>query len=389
MKIVDVDAYWLHVPLEPSKQHVSDFGRMTAFDSVLVKIVTDSGHVGWGEAKAGVGSAGNGAALVAIVRDEFRPQLIGQDPRLVNRQVQRLYNGSRASHALRLGRNAPILGRRGAHLGALSGIDLALWDLLGKATNQSVLTLLGGGVRDSIPAYGSGGWADAANIGRELGGYVATGLRGVKMRLGAMDGTIATSLARVRAAREALGPSIALMVDAHGTMTVPQAKHFANEVAALELRWLEEPVSQDDPHGMAEVRRNATMPIAAGESECTVFAYRELLDLAAIDVVQPDLAICGGLTEGLRIAALTYAHQRDLAPHCWGSAISLHAAITLSLLSPSAVTCEWPMGGAPLIHDLFEEVTKPQGGEFFAPRGPGFGLTPNESFIAKHSRTGP
>jgi L-alanine-DL-glutamate epimerase-like enolase superfamily enzyme len=386
MEIVDVEAVWLHCPLAAGAQHTSDFGRAQSFDGVLVTIVTDDGLRGFGEAKAGVGSAANCAALVTLVREELRPLLIGQDARDVQRLWSLLYNGTRASQAAKSGRSMPALGRRGLHLCALSGVDLALWDLLGKSMGRSVLELLGGACRERIPAYASGGWADVDGIGAELAGYVERGFRAVKMRIGAMDGSLERSLARVRAARRAIGPEVALMVDAHGTLSVAEAKRFCAEAADLDLAWLEEPVTSDDRVGAAEVRSASTIPIAAGEGEFTCFDHLELLRAGALDVLQPDLAIAGGLSEGLRIAALAVAHQRALAPHCWGSAISFVAARTLALGSPAGIYVEFPMGADPLLCDLPEQDLRPQGG-FLAPAGgPGWGLDLRRSVIERYAR---
>jgi L-alanine-DL-glutamate epimerase-like enolase superfamily enzyme len=161
-KIRDVEAVWLHCPLSEAKQHTSDFGRITAFDGVLVTIRTHDGLVGFGEAKAGVGSAGSGAALVAIIENELRPILIGEEALQISRLWNRMINGSRAELAERFGRPMPILGRRGIHVAAISGVDLALWDIAGKARGCSVLELVGGACRDRVTAYGSGGWGDPA-----------------------------------------------------------------------------------------------------------------------------------------------------------------------------------------------------------------------------------
>ena len=116
MKIRSVEAAWVHCPLDPARQHVSDFGRIAAFDMVLVTVTTESGLVGYGEAKPAVGSAGNGAALCAIVRHELAPLLVGQDARDIGRAWQRMYNGTRTDHAERFGRAMPVLGRRGIHV---------------------------------------------------------------------------------------------------------------------------------------------------------------------------------------------------------------------------------------------------------------------------------
>ena len=386
MKIRDVDAVWLHCPLDSARQHTSDFGRITSFDGVLVSITTDDGLVGYGEAKPAVGSAGNGAALVAIVRNELRPQLVGVDARAIGRQWSRMYNGVRAPLAERFGRAMPVLGRRGIHIAAMSGVDLALWDLAGKRHGVPVLELVGGACRDHVAAYASGGWADAASIGSEVGRYTAQGFRAVKMRIGAMDGGVEASLQRVRAARAALGPGIELMVDAHGTMNVAQSKLFCAGAAACALRFVEEPLPSDDRAGLAEVRAASQLAIAAGESEFTAFDFAELIERRAIDVLQPDLAITGGLSEGLRIAALAQAHRLELAPHSWGSAICFQAARTLAFASGAGVFIEVPMGGSPLLRELAKIDLQLHDGALLPPTGPGFGVEPDLEFVRRNTR---
>ncbi|MDP3225004.1 MAG: mandelate racemase/muconate lactonizing enzyme family protein, partial [Rubrivivax sp.] len=185
MKIKSINARWLHVPIPYEKQHVSDFGRVSSFDSVLVRIETECGLVGWGEAKEEVGSEGNSHGLVAIINQKFGPGLIGEDPRDINRLWELMYNGCRGHYALAHGHVFPIMGRRGVSISAISGIDLALWDLLGKHLNAPVWRLLGGRKAERMPAYASGGWADAEHIGEQLLGYVARGgFKAVKMRVG-------------------------------------------------------------------------------------------------------------------------------------------------------------------------------------------------------------
>jgi L-alanine-DL-glutamate epimerase-like enolase superfamily enzyme len=165
MKIRAVTARWLHVPIPYEQQHVSDFGRIGSFDSVVVRIETDDGLVGHGEAKEEVGSEGNSRSLVAAINQKFGPMLIGQDPRDITRLGELMYNGVRGHYALQHGRVFPILGRRGVAISAMSGIDLALWDLMGKWLEQPVWRLLGGRKATHMPAYASGGWADAEGIG--------------------------------------------------------------------------------------------------------------------------------------------------------------------------------------------------------------------------------
>ena len=381
MKIRHVEARWLSCPIEPERQHVSDFGRIASFDMALVRIEADDGAVGWGEAKAAVGSAGSCSTLVACINDELGPELIGLDARRINEVADRIYNGPRAGYAAARGRVFPILGRRGLTVSAMSGVDMALWDLLGRSLGAPVVDLWGGPCRPDMALYASGGWADVAGIGAELGKYVAAGFSAVKMRVGVIDGTVDASVARVVAAREALGPGVELMVDAHGTFSVAEAKRFAAGIEAHDVRWFEEPVSADDRRGMAEVRSATHVAIAAGESEFTRFDFGELIEHRAVDVLQPDLAICGGPTEGRRIAALAETHQLELAPHCWGSALSFRAGVSLAFASPAAAIIEYSLGANPLLHDLADEPVIVENGRVAAPTAPGLGVTPRQAFI--------
>jgi L-alanine-DL-glutamate epimerase-like enolase superfamily enzyme len=381
VKIVDVSARWLHCPIPQERQHVSDFGRIDSFDMALVRVEADDGLVGWGEAKAAVGSAGSCATLVACIDDELGPALIGHDPRRVNAAADLLYNGPRVGYAASRGRVFPILGRRGLTVSAISGIDMALWDLCGRALGAPVVDLWGGACRGDMALYASGGWADADGIGAELGRYVAAGFGAVKMRVGVIDGSVGASVERVAAARGALGDGIELMVDAHGTFSVAEAKRFAAGVEPCGVRWFEEPVSADDRRGLAEVRAATTVAIAAGESEFTRFDFRDLIEHRVVDVLQPDLAICGGPTEGRRIAALAETHQLELAPHCWGSALSFAAGVSLAFASPAATVIEYSLGANPLLHDLAGTTIEIENGRAAAPVAPGWGVTPRPEFI--------
>jgi L-alanine-DL-glutamate epimerase-like enolase superfamily enzyme len=249
-----------------------------------------------------------------------------------------------------------------------------------------VLELLGGPCRERVRAYASGGWADVPGLPAELGRYTQAGFRAVKMRVGAMDGRVDKSLARAAAARAALGPDVDLMVDAHGTMNVAEAKRFCAGAAELGLRFVEEPVHSDDRHGLAEVRAASALPIAAGESEAAAFDFAELIERRAVDVLQPDLAIAGGLSEGLRIAALAYANRLELAPHSWGSAITFQAARTLAFASPAGVFVEVPMGGAPLLREMAAIDLTLHDGDLLPPTGLGFGVAPDQEFVRRFAK---
>jgi L-alanine-DL-glutamate epimerase-like enolase superfamily enzyme len=375
VKITAVRATWLRAVIPPERRHTSDFGVNDSFNTCLVEVETDAGLTGVGEAKVGVGNLGHYGALVRLVEDELGPAIAGRDPRDVAGIWETLYNGSRARYVAREGRTFPIVGRRGITVSAISGIDIACWDLLGKSLGQPVWRLLGGRVRERIPAYASGGWAPVGAIGKQLAQYVERGHRGVKMRVGLQDRSVEDSAARVREVRRTLGPDVAIMVDAHGTWSVRDAQRFARKVAECDLAWLEEPVSPDDLPGQAEVRASTDIPIAAGESEQTRFAFRDMIAARAVDVCQPDPAIAGGLTETVRICALAAAHGLTVAPHLWGGAVLFACGLHLAVATPCVTTLEFSRGENPLLHDLVEEPFELVDGHLAAPDRPGLGLT--------------
>ncbi|MCU0985580.1 MAG: mandelate racemase/muconate lactonizing enzyme family protein [Acetobacteraceae bacterium] len=387
MRIASVSATWCHVPIPHERQHVSDFGRVASFDSVIVRIDTDTGLTGWGEAKAGVGSAAACAGLAAIIEQDYAPLLIGQDARDISRLWDVMYNTPREGYAVARGHALPQLGRRGLSISAIAGVDIALWDILGKSLGVPVWRLLGGRRAERMPAYASGGWADAGAIGAQLRGYVEKGGFGaVKMRVGVMDGTVAASAARVRAAREGIGPGIGLAVDAHGTWTVAEAKAFARMVEGCDLMWFEEPVSADDKAGMAEVRRCSAVPISAGESEFTRHDFREICELRAADVLQPDLAIAGGISEAMRIGALASAFNLRLAPHLWSGAPAFAAGLHVAAASSAGFILEYSLGHNPMLHELIEEGFPVEAGMVAIPDRPGLGITVRETFLKQYGR---
>jgi L-alanine-DL-glutamate epimerase-like enolase superfamily enzyme len=384
MKIRKVGADGLHVPIPEAKQHTTDFGRIRAFDSTLVRVETEGGLVGFGEAKAAVGSVGNSTALVACIEQELAPLLVGEDARDISRLWDVMYNGSRAHFAIARGHAFPVLGRRGLTIGALAGIDMALWDLLGKSLGQPVWRLLGGRRQARMPAYASGGWAPADRVVAELQGFLDRGdFKAVKMRVGAGDGTLDHSIRRVRAAREGLGDDVDIMCDAHGTWTVAEAKRFCRAVADCNIGWLEEPVCADDKRGQAEIRAMTDIPIASGESEFTRFDFRDLIELRAVDILQPDLSIAGGITEAMRIEALAAAHQLRFAPHLWGGALTFASGLHVAAVASSGFILEYSLGANPMLHELAIEDFPVVDGHIEIPDRPGLGVTIDEAFVER------
>ena len=379
MKISEVEAIWLRAPIPEANQHRNDTGVVRQIETVLVRIATDTGIVGWGEAR-------DSAATAALINETLAPRLIGKDPHEISRLWESLYSGSRAAQALAEGHSQPLtLLRRGLGISAIAGIDMALWDIKGKALGVPVWQLLGGKVRDRVPVYASGGWANVEGIGDELGGYIERGgFRAVKMRVGAADGGIDESVARVEAARRVLGSGTRIAVDTHASFTVAEGKRFARLVRDLDLMWLEEPVSPDDVAGTREVRLSSEVPIAAGERAITRFDHLQLLQQRAVDVLQPDLAICGGITEGVHIAGLAAAYGIRLAPHVWDSSVMYAASLAFAVATPGVFIMEQCMSHNPLLNQLPADPIEVKDGHVSPRDEPGLGVEPQPDFIARH-----
>ncbi|MBX3578185.1 MAG: mandelate racemase/muconate lactonizing enzyme family protein [Rhizobiaceae bacterium] len=389
MRIKDVKAWWVSIPIEAARQHRSDFGQVRTFDSAILRIETEDGIVGWGEGKNAAGSAGSYGALVHMLNHEVGPQLIGRDAGDISTIWEMLYNGVRHDSAARSGHAMPVIARRGMTVAAISAVDIALWDILGKSLGVPVWKLLGGRKLERMPAYASGGWANAEQIGDQLHSYIAAGgFKSIKMRVGSMDGAPHISAARVKAARKAIGDDVELMVDAHGTYTVADAKRFAHMVADCNLAWFEEPVIADDKSGMAEVRAATCVPISAGESEATRFAFRDLAVLKAADIFQPDPAFCGGITEAMRIGTIASAFNLRFAPHLWAGAPCFFAGLHICAASPASFVIEYSVGANPMIHDLVEETIVARDGMIDIPDTPGLGFTISEDFLNAHVHHG-
>lgn len=371
MEITDVRAVPLSATIPEEHRFRSDLGTRVKNDATLIYVDTDEGLTGVGT------SLGTPSVVKALVEDSLGPALIGEDPTYTERLWSKLYNGSRHEPALERGYSQPRYDRRGVTLEAISGIDIALWDLTGKHLGQPVYKLLGA-ARDSVQAYGSGGWAPGDDAGPQLAGYVDEhGFDAVKMRVvGEDDFAIEHTVRRVQSARDTLGDDIDIMVDAHGSLDVTTAVRLANRLEPYDLAWFEEPVTPDDHQALAEVRASTEIPIATGESEFTRFDYRSLLEHDATDILQPDVARAGGFTEIRRVAAMGSAHGVRTIPHAWGSGVLFAASIHLAMALPNCHILEVPQAPyMPMLWELFEEDYEIRDGRVFAPSRPGLGFT--------------
>ena len=355
----------------PEGQNVRlGIGRAVKRDAVLVKVETDAGIVGWGEAHHGRCPG----AIAKIIDTTLSELVLGMDPLDVNGVWARVYRMQLASHGM--GAGAAM---------ALSGLDIALWDIRGKACGWPIHRLLGGGSR-AVPAYAGGislGWQDPASLADEARAHVASGYRAVKLRVGDSP---RRDIARVEAVRAALGEEIDILVDANTGYTVDDVRRVMPAFEEAAVGWLEEPFPPHDAYSYGEAARLGTMPLAAGENHFTRYEFVQALQAGHLGFVQPDLSKTGGITETMRIAALASAWKIGVNPHT--SATGINMVATLHLLS--AVDNPGYFEGDVARHNPFRDdvVGEPyrldDEGKVRPPDGPGLGVTVDERFLAAH-----
>lgn len=310
--------------------------------SILVQIRTQAGLTGYG-------MGGGGTAAVHIIDNHLKDLLIGTNPS----NIELLWNQMFASSS--------FYGRRGLPVMAMSGIDLALWDILGKRVGQPVWQLLGGAARERVPAYFTGGdIARAMELGFTAIKFGVTG-----------DASPDALIERLKDARKAMGERARLMVDVLCRWNVETAIEFCRRAEPIGLHFLEEPLYPDDVHGYARlVREIRTTRIACGEHEFTHYGFAELIRNKAAHILQPDLTWTGGLTAGRRILALANGAGLDVMPHRGGSLFGIHLAIANSEI-PMAESFGTGESGNELM-EIFTPVCEK--GEYLAPKKPGFGF---------------
>ena len=296
---------------------------------VLVFITCDDGTLGVGECWS---SGADPRALVATLEDDVAPQLIGKDPLAI---------GSAWETTNRLGH---ISARQGILRAALAGIDIALWDIMGKVAGLPVWKLLGGFTDRVFPYASAGLYApdkSPDDQGQEMADYVARGFEGVKMKIG--GASFAEDVARVKAVREAIGPDRRLMIDALCVMDPHQAIRFAEAVSTYDIYWFEQPVKADDIRGLTIVNQRGPIPVSANENAFDRNHFRDLITEDAAQFIQFDLLVIGGLTEGRRIAALAEAWHLPVTLHHAASVVCMAANLNLAAGIPNCNSVEYHM----------------------------------------------
>lgn len=383
MKIENVEALWLRCP--EAQPNPGD-GSHRSNETILVVITDATGQKGFGEANVAPGSSGSYAAIVNYIKQVLSPILIGHDSEHINALWQRMCSGKLGHHDVSHTKSFPTSGRRGLTLSAISGVDMALWDLRGKQLATPIVNLPGGPCRHEMPVYANAGWSEVDAMGSRLSQYVEKGFKAVKMSVGAINETVSDSIARVRAARAILGDDIKIMVDAHASFSVPEAKRFCNQTEDLNLYWIADPISPDNKKGTAEVRQSTVTPIAAGSRETTRFAMRDLVSETAVDVLQPDVSMIGGISEANRVVALAAAHQVELAPYSAGSVLSFMAGLHIAFSSPTACFIDFSPENSLLWQDLIKENIRVENGVLPSPGAPGLGVHVNWEFVKEYQQ---
>lgn len=338
--------------------------------NTVVEIVTDSGLVG-------IGSAMTSLDLVAAGVKLLKPFLTGE----------RADEPARVSEKLR--QHTFWQGRGGAVEHAISGIDIALWDLFGKVTNQPVARLLGGIYRDKIKPYGSLLFDEPDALAWKLNQAAARGFKAIKLGwkpFGRRDAKTDERL--IETARETVGPDVELMVDAGGSDAFwphgfKWALRTAQMLSAYDVVWFEEALPPDDLAGFIELRRQSPVPIATGEVLTRRQSFWPFLQRHAVDIIQPDCTKCGGLTEAWRIGWMAYEHNIQLVPHGWNTALGLAADLHLTAALPVARYVEF-LTPSPYMDRLVTRLMKPDAeGYLHLPAGPGLGIELDRAALAE------
>ncbi len=370
MKIVEVHTYVLSHDLE--RPFESATIRISKRQHCLVEIVCDDGTVGWGEC---LGPALPNAAVVKM----YAGALIGRDPLANEILWQELYNMSRDQ------------GQRGLTMTALSGIDIALWDIKGKHFDVPVSVLLGGRFRENIQAYATGGFKQD-NIDRiesgvaEMVGFVEDGFHAAKIKIGFDPDK---DLKLVAAVRDVMPPEMHLMVDANHGYDALDAIRFGRAAADYEIAWFEEPVSPEQLQAYRYVRAEQPIPVAGGETWHGRYGFKEPLETRAIDIAQPDICGTGGFTEARRVADMAALHGVRLVPHVWGTAIQIAASLQfLAALPPDPPgqnpiepILELDKTANPFREGILSSALEFDQGVFTVPRGPGLGIEISRSAV--------
>ena len=379
MKIIDLKVHVLKSAL--TEPFAFSQGWVRQRSATLVEVLTDAGITGWGEAFAQGLEPPEIAA--AVIEHALKPLVLGADPRDTEVLWHRMYHMTRD------------YGRKGSVVAGISAVDIALWDIAGKFHNVPVYRLLGGAFRTRVQPYATGfyrirGQGEAARLAEEALRHFEAGFTLMKVKLGyGVEDDIACMQAIGRAIQ---GKPVTLMVDTNHAYGRADAVRLGRALEEYRLRWYEEPVVPEDIGGYVEMRQKLSMPIAGGENEHTLYGFRELFAAGAVDVAQPDLGSCGGISAGRHIAALAQSFGVQVNPHVWGSAIAQAASLQLLAALPVAhhslfaaePVLEYDRSSHPFRRELITQPIELTDGWVQIPDGPGLGVEVDRAVIDKY-----
>lgn len=350
-------------------------GRFHQRGSLIVEVISSDGTRGWGEAW------GTAPAATLGYFEAIKPFYIGRD----------VFDRNGAWHAIL--QQMYHLRVQNQLSAVVSGISIGLYDLIGKMLGVPIHKLLGAPERESVGCYASGGYFSndpAGQLQHQLFQVVDKGFSAYKIKVGE---NLADDVSRVRKTREIIGPDALLMVDVNGSYNAETAYHCMRKIEDFDIHWMEEPVMSEDFCGLEKLGKRRTIPIATGESHMTCHEFKRLLDTQAVDIIMPDLTLCGGLDEGQGATMLARLHGVRISPHVWGTAIGMAAAIhyvaavpmdPFSLQSPYPTLVEYDYSINPMRDELLKSPISPVNGQLSVPKGPGLGIEVDESVLKKY-----
>ncbi len=343
-------------------------------DAFLVRVHTDEGLIGVGEADTSPYLARTIVEMPSshAVARGLAELLVGEDPLAIDRLWQEMWMGS--YH----------YGRAGAALHTISAIDMALWDIAGQAAGLPIAELLGGRRVDAMPVYASQVMPETVAEVREIAERaVGDGYTALKLGWGPLGRSLASDVELITAAREVLGPDRKLMVDGGMAYSVKSALALLAAVEPLDIYWLEEPLAADDYRGYRRLSDRAPIRIATGEADSGVAAYRRLVEQAHVDVLQPDLARCGGFTVGRQIAALAREAGVEVVPHCFSTGVLVAASLHFTAALDRPTLSEFSVADSPLVGELLTVPFQLTEGKLAIPTGPGLGIELNDELLQR------
>src|SRR5215831_455216 len=379
MKIVDIAIHVLKSPL--SEPFAFSQGWVRQRSATLVEVLTDQGISGWGEAFAQGLEPPEIAAT--IIDKALRPLLVGADPLDSEVLWHRMYHMTRD------------YGRKGSVIASISAVDIALWDIAGKFYDVPIYKLLGGAFRTRVEPYATGfyrikGQGEATRLAEEAIRHFESGFKLMKVKLGYGVADDVVCMQKIAAAIQ--GKPITLMVDTDHAYGRAEAIQLGHALEQYNLRWYEEPVAPEDVRGYAEVRNKLSIPIAGGENEHTLYGFREFLAAGAVDIAQPDIGSCGGISAARHIMALAQSHGVQINPHVWGSAIAQAASLQVIAAVPVAhhslfgqePILEYDRSSHPFRQQLVRESIQQFEGWVDVPSKPGLGVEVDREILDQY-----